>query len=595
MKKMKKTAIILMLSCLGLFTGSCDDYLDLVPQDAYTDATLFQTEDDLVLFLNTIYNQALGFSLTDNWPNRGVDLYALWTDDGYGARECCSGSNLTMFEFGNAKTANLYNEPYARIRQVNEFLRYAPQALADFEDEADFRRYIAEARFFRAYQYHRLNTHFGAVPLVLEPTTTDIFPRNTRLSVFEWIDAELADIANDLPESPEQYGRISKWAAMALRARNLLYAIDWHPDLASLYSRAEPILQDIYSNSGHSLEQGADGFAKLFTKEGEVTTEALWTKFYSQTTLGADNGGTGLSHGRPFFALPDNAAGSGGASSYNATSRMVEAFQTIDGLDIRNPANVLYDPNEPWINRDPRLNVTVLHSGDAIPRRNATSTADTYVINPHPLEGEVTLDNVNSGNNNVRTGYWFKKYAIDFNWLEQNDARYADVQYHFIRFSEVILMLAEARLGNSNNIGGAMELVNEVRARVGMPDATASDAADALDKILYERRIEFAGEGDHRYFDIRRHRLGEELFIGVLPGGGDKSLVYGIPVGTSGTPEENFPQGTLDDSTKPVVGTKEFNEFYYAPIIPDQAFERNPRLFEDPIDFGPWVSYFDQD
>ncbi|MEO1011900.1 MAG: RagB/SusD family nutrient uptake outer membrane protein [Bacteroidota bacterium] len=597
---MKKTAIVILVLGIGFFMTNCDDYLEVVPQDAYTDATLFQTEDDLILFLNTVYNQALGFSLTDNWPNRGVDLYTLWTDDGYGARECCSGSNLSDFEFGAAKVPNQYNNPYERIRQVNEFLRYAPQAENSFADPGVYRRYIGEARFFRAYQYHKLSAFFGAVPLVLEPFTDQLSPRNTRLSVFEWVDAELADIANDLPESPEQRGRISKWAAMALRARHLLYAIDWHPDTASLYTRAEPILQDIYANSGHSLEPGADGFARLFTKAGEMTSEALWTKYYSQTTLGGSNSQTGLSHGKPFHSLPPGSAGNSGNrnsnSTFNATSRMVEAFQSSNGLDIRDPANTLYDINNPWANRDPRLDVTIIHSGDELPRRNASGIADTYVVNPHPLEGEVTLDNVSTRNNQVRTGYWFKKYSTDFNWLELNNSKFADSPYHFIRFSEVILMYAEAVLGNANDVGTAMNLVNEVRDRVGMPAVTATGPGDALDRILYERRIEFAGEGDHRYYDIRRHRLGEDLFIGTLPGGGDKGIVYGIPVGTTAdNPEENFPQGTLDDASKVPVGTKEFNEFFYAPIIPDQAFERNPLLFDDPVDFGPWVSFFDQE
>ncbi|MEM9144546.1 MAG: RagB/SusD family nutrient uptake outer membrane protein, partial [Bacteroidota bacterium] len=154
---------------------------------------------------------------------------------------------------------------------------------------------------------------------------------------------------------------------------------------------------------------------------------------------------------------------------------------------------------------------------------------------------------------------------------------------------------AEARLANSSDVAGAMALVNEVRDRVGMPPVTATDADDALDKILYERRIEFAGEGDHRYYDIRRHRLGEEVFIGTLPGGGDKGLSYGIPLGTGGEPEEGFPQGTLDDATKIVIGPKNFSEFYYAPLFPDQAVQRNPRLEDDPVEAAPWVSFFDQE
>nr|WP_299384052.1 RagB/SusD family nutrient uptake outer membrane protein [Allomuricauda sp.] len=590
---MKKTAIIVLLSCIGLFISSCDDYLDeIVPQDGYSASTLFQTQDDLELFLNTIYNRVLGFSLTNGWPNRGVDLFPMWTEDGYGRRICCSGADLSsLFEFGLTKSPNQYFNPYERIRQVNEFLNYAPQAEASFTDPAEYRRLIAEARFFRAYEYHKISAFFGAVPLVLELTTEELLPRNTRLSVFEWVDAELADIANDLPESPDA-GRISKWTAMSLRGRHLLYAVDWHPDTASLYSRAETVLQDVYDNSGHALVQGIDAYAALFTKAGASTSENVWTRYYSQTTLGAGNSATGLSHGRPYHFLPRNSGN--GSSGTVATSRMVEAFQTSDGLDIRDAANTLYDINDPWANRDPRLEVAIIHSGNELTLRNSTDISNTYILEPHPSEGGSALDRAGNGNGNIRTGYWFKKYTQDYNWLSFNNSRYADVQYHFIRFAEVILLLAEAKLGNNGTPAEAMALVNEVRARVGMPAATATDADDALDKILYERRIEFAGEGDHRYYDIRRHRLGEEVFVGTLPGGGDKGTSYGIPLGPGGVAEAGFPQGTLDDATKQVVGPKDFNEFYYAPMLPASATQRNPMLELDPVEAPAWVSFFDE-
>ncbi|MEM9143466.1 MAG: RagB/SusD family nutrient uptake outer membrane protein, partial [Bacteroidota bacterium] len=436
---MKKNAILVLLLCLGLLVSSCDDYLsEPVPQDGFSSST-FLTEDDFRLFLNTIYNRAIGFSGTNNWPNRGVDLFPMWTEDGYGRRQCCSGADLApMFEFGQAKSSNQYNNPYERIRQVNELLALAPQTESNFTDAALYRQYIAEARFFRAYEHHKVSAFYGAVPLQLELTVQELLPRNTRLSVFEWVDAELGDIANDLPETPE-LGRISKWTAMALRARHLLYAIDWHPDVASLYARAEPILQDIYDNSGHALVQGIDAYAALFTKEGEQTSENVWTRYYDQATRGSDNSQTGLSHGRPFHFLPRNASGNGNSGTI-ATNRMAEAFQSSNGLEIRDPANTLYNPENPWADRDPRLEVALIHSGTELTVRNATSITDTYIVEPHPSEGGSALDRVNNGGNNRISGYWFKKYTTDFNWLGFNDSRLADVQYHFIRFAEVVLL-----------------------------------------------------------------------------------------------------------------------------------------------------------
>ncbi len=594
---MKKIAILIM--GMGLISSSCDEsYLDQIPQDAFSAGSVYQTEADLSAFLATIYNRQYGHSLTDGWPNRGMDVFSNWSEDGYGRRDCCSGSDLLDFEGGGGKLNNLYNDNYVGIRQINEFLQNAPQAEANFNDPSIYKRMINEARFHRAYYYYKLNSFFGAVPLVLDiPGTFEIRPKNTRLSVFEWIDSELADIANGLPESysGNNTGRITKWTAMALRGRHLLYAIDWHPDVASLYSRAETVLKDVYENSGYSLVPGADGYNSLFTKAGAITTENLWSKYYGQSEYGGSNSQTGTSTGIPFLSLPPGSAGNNGGTAargaYGATSRLVEAYQMTNGLDIHDPLSG-YDPANPWDNRDPRLDATILRAGEEIPRRGASSIDDTYVLNPHPSIGSISADFA-TGTNTNRTGYYYQKYRVDFNWLSLNDAKLADVQYHFIRFAEVILMYAEARLGNSGDVAGAMNLVNEVRNRVGMPDASASDADEALDKILFERRIEFASEGDHRYFDIRRHRLGEEVFVGTLPGGGDKSIAYGIPLGDGGSPDAAVNEGDLDDSKKRVVGPKTFNASYYAPAIPGAAITRNPKLAEEPVDFGPWEPFFD--
>jgi hypothetical protein len=597
---MKKIAILLLL-IIGLGYGSCKDYLDQVPQNEFTDASLFKTEADINAFLNTIYNMMLGHSLTDGWPNRGLDIFTVWSDDGYGLRDCCSGSDLLSMSTGGSKVLTNYWEAYVRIRQINEFLTYAPQAEASFSDPALYKRYIAEARFFRAYWYHKQNSFFGAIPLVLKPTGPEDYNlRNTRLSVFEWVDSELADVANDLPASytGNDIGRITEGAVMALRGRHLLYGIDWHPDVASLYSRAETVLQDVYENSGYALVQGADNYDKLFTKAGAVTSENLWTKYYNSIEKGKDNLATGTSHGIPYLSLPPASGGNSGGgsarSAYGATSRLVEAYQMTNGLDIRDP-NSGYDPANPWLNRDPRLEATILHAGEELPKKGASSLDNTYILNPHPKFGTTTSDDVTKNNVN-KTGYYYQKYRVDFNWLGLGDAKLSDVQYHFIRFSEVILLYAEATLGNSGNVAKAMSLVNEVRARVGMPLATAGDADEALDKILYERRIELATEGDFRYYDIRRHRLGEEIFIGALPGGGDKSTVYGIPLGFNRVADAAVLEGDLDDYKKMLVGSRDFNAtYFYAPEMPPNVGERNPLIFDDPVDFGPWVSYFDQE
>lgn len=603
---------------MGLFHSSCDDHLDQIPQNDYTVATLFQREADLNSFLNTIYNQQLGFSGTNNYPNRGLDAMTPWSDDAFvnPRRNCCSNSEFSDFAAGVGKMNNIYNDSYSRIRQCNEFLEFAPQAESTFDDPNTYRRYIAEVRFHRAYYYHRLNSFFGEIPLILELIAPDdLRPRNTRISVFEWVNKELEDIVADLPTSytGDNVGRITKWAAQALRARHLLYGIGWHPDVASLYSQAEPILKDIYDNSGHSLEPGIDGFQRLFTKSGEGSAESIWAHYYDGAVYGSIDGGTGTSHGYAYFSLPRGAAATavnnnGSVRSqeghFGATSSLVEAYQMTNGMNIRDIASG-YNPANPWENRDPRLEATILHAGEVLPRRLGSGSSDTYVLNPHPTKvmqvydqvtdsfiddpNRTNLDDVNR-NNVHKSGYYYNKYNTEFDWGA--DAKRGDVQYHFIRYAEVLLLYAEAALGNGNE-SLAVSLVDEVRDRVDMPGITATGADAVLDAILLERRLELALEGPFRYYDIRRHRLGEEVFIGTLPGGGDKSIAYGIALGDGGSPDASVFEGDLDDSKKSVIGQREFDAIsYYLPVLPASAFERNTLLAEVSVDAESWKSFF---
>lgn len=157
-----------------------------------------------------------------------------------------------------------------------------------------------------------------------------------------------------------------------------------------------------------------------------------------------------------------------------------------------------------------------------------------------------------------------------------------------MRYAEIILMYAEGLVGADGNIGQAIDLVDEVRARVSMPGVVDSYGAvsgtqEMIDVILLERRLEFACEGIHRFMDIRRYELGEDLFVsGTDPGEGPN--VYGIPFGPGRVPDATVLEGDLDFSVKHIAGVRTFDPstFYVWPF-PQEALDSNPALAEDPI------------
>ena len=111
-------------------------------------------------------------------------------------------------------------------------------------------RLAAEARFIRAFIYERMLFVYGDVALVTAPQGVDFFPKRTdRKQVFDFVVAELTEIANQLPEDYDgsEKGRITKWAALALLARTNLDAIGWHPNPSTLYAQAEAACSQVIS------------------------------------------------------------------------------------------------------------------------------------------------------------------------------------------------------------------------------------------------------------------------------------------------------------------------------------------------------------
>ena len=569
----------------ALMFAGCNDFLEKDPLNEYSVSTVYQTENDIRFALNGLYRQLRGLNSAGANSRQSEFLYVQFTDDGFNRVETHSPD----LDFSPSKVVvkEDWAPRYTIIRDVNEFLARAPQAKENFSNPDLYERFIAEARFIRAINYARLNFLYGAVPLLTEPTEPDFFPfRSTREKVFDFVNKELTEIVDILPERYNEPGdevRVTKGAALAIKARHLLNAIDWYPDKAKLYSEAFVATSSVYNSNVYSLDAGKDGYQRLFTRESANGTSngAILTINYDRDFK---------AHSYQLCILPKGAFSGVRKNNSNytgATSTLVEAYQMkTNGLSVTNPESG-YDPANPWNNRDPRLDITILKSGEIIPAKGGDGINDLYLFDSHPKKNpSVTLDNGTvirsvktddvTKNAINKTGYNFQKY-IDFDFIAPQAG---DIQYHFIRFAEVILMYAEAALGKDGNIGLAMSLVDEVRERVGMPAVAESygnisSIEDALNVILFERRIEFALEGPQRYFDIRRHHLAEELF--------SDPNVYGIPLGDNRKPDSKVLDGDLDNSKKVIAGIRTFNaDQYYMWPVPQDAIERNPNLLEAP-------------
>ncbi len=575
---MKKIIIFAFIGGL-LFTG-CDEFLERDLTDQYSVSSVFQTETDIRFALNALYRQVRGMNTNGN-PDQSEYLYSLLTDDGFDRVGTARGSTL-IFTESEQVVSEEYRSRYTFIRDVNEFLDRAPQAEPAIESDL-YARYIAEARFLRVLQYARLHFIFKDIVLHTEPTPPDFFPfRMNRETVFNWINDEFDAIAAILPESyaQENVGRITSGTVLAFKARHNLNAIDWHSNPTELHQNAFDACEAIVNSGVYSLDAGVEGFQSLFNRDtsfGLNTSEAMWTINYDRELK---------THGYANATLPKGAfSGSKRNNSAYAgfDSRIVEAYQMqANGLDVHDGLSG-YDPADPWTGRDPRLDITVLRSGEIIPAKGGDGVNDLYVFDPHPSKNpKITLpngtevksvktDDVNKNAIN-KTGYYFQKY-MDFDW--DHPTNNGNIHYHFIRYAEVLLMYAEAALAIGNTTI-AESMVDEVRSRVNMPNVVTSYGRPVdIDIIIKERRLEFAGEGPQRWFDIRRHRLGAQVFA--------DPNVYGIPLGPKRKANKNVDDGDLDSSLKIIVGERFFNpDNYYVWPIPQGAIVNNPNLLEQP-------------
>ncbi|WNI38508.1 RagB/SusD family nutrient uptake outer membrane protein [Chryseobacterium sp. SG20098] len=211
---MEKIKIILLSVSLAVVNGSCN--LDRFPEDKISEETFWKTEKDATLALNGIYAYLSGAA----YENMYNDSY---TDNSYAqypwetkAVAASTGDILPFTDFG-------YD--FTTIRRVNTFLENIDQIPMD---KNLAKRYIAEARFIRAFNYFDLSQYFGALPLVQKSgklDETSLTPVS-EAEIDNFVTSELNAIENELPAfytSGQDKGRITKGAVLAFKARVYLY------------------------------------------------------------------------------------------------------------------------------------------------------------------------------------------------------------------------------------------------------------------------------------------------------------------------------------------------------------------------------------
>lgn len=565
---MKKIILIIIIASLVITSGcNVEEFLDRGLLDEYTSASVFKTEGDMIIASNHLYT-----FLPHLDQKAGEARMWVWTDDGW--RRNAGGEKANLQWLASDGVLSFYR--YGAIKHCNEFISRIPGAT--FTTQGIDQRLEAEARFIRAMLYERMVFVHGDVALVTEPQDLDFFPsrEGQRSVVFDFVLSELDEIAAVLPDSytGSDEGRITKWAALALKARACLNAVGWHSNPSALYDQAEAACRTIENEGGFSLDDGEDGFRNLFLPDSDIggsaqSTGVILSRNYIDILLPYKQ--------MSFKCLPRGSyygTGEGAGNNqaqFGATWNIVQAYQTINGLaPVDDPA---YDPADPFTNRDPRLRASFIVSGDQL-QSVGGGGAGLYTYQPHPGDKGVKADQA-SKNTGMDTGYLIRKYSglslKDNITQEYSNTKMGHADNKVIRYAEVLLMLAEALAADNN--AEALTYINMVRDRVGMPgyngvgDVPTSvmngQTGNALiDAVLLERRYEFAGEAPHRFADIWRYRLGDQVY----------GPVEGIPE------DKDLPGDLVGPRTTYANTTRVWDDKFYLLPIPQDALDVNENL-----------------
>lgn len=539
MKSINIFKIPLLGVALGVAVTSCD--LNVVPPSDIAAETYWQSEKDAWYNLNTIYQYIV--------PGTGAHTDS-YSDDVY-CQYSWESSGSVFIQDGFSP---LYNAGwnFEGIRRTNIFLKEIENCSMTEELKTRFK---AEARALRAWDYLDKTLLFGKVPIITEVLAynADNVPRDEVSSVREFILSELTEAAKDLPESysggyPNEKGRITKYAALSLKARAALYFGD--------YALAESTAKEVMDNGGYSLfristlsaaqQKEADemnlyvdfdkyGIDKDKFVKGMFSFEALWfnengtvdNPEYIMTRQNAPVSSWDYQDMVRYTSMRPNQLG--GWSSVTPTQNLVDAYWVADGkskptlptkearADAYRQIKTELDAYTPPAGR-PKFLAFVeekVASGDIANYkyieefRNRDSRMYVSILMPFKGWYESNYGNdfayewIKGGNNESKTGFNFRKMLV----LENDPANYGQAtgDYPCIRYAEILLIYAEARTQTTGYDSQVQAALNQLRDRCGMPDVPASlSKTEALEFIKTERRIELAAEG-FRPFDLARY------------------------------------------------------------------------------------------
>ena len=539
---------------IAFMSSACSDFLDTSLDRNQTGETIATNRGTIWNFGYAFYSPiGYGFTTIDN------NIFATASDE---AQQTSASSNVIYFNKGMLNESvnplfYLYQNYYEGIRAANFFLDYVADGKGEallaenrnlITDATNYKRdleslkwFKAEAHVARAYYYAELIKMFGGVPIV-ESHTDDgqMIARSSYEEVVEYIVKEIddhkADLALNWNDFSEREGRFTLGAALAIKARVLLYAASpLHNESNDVkkWERAAAAVNELVSSTDLSYSLAPDYGSYFIGGNPLSSSETIYAvRSWQANTMEANN-----------YPITTQGGKSGATPSHN----LVAAYEYVGTPD----------PTDPYANRDPRLAASIVTNGSTWNGRTIDQSAG----------GSDDMAKANTS----KTGYYLKKFLTDGLNLTQG----ATAQHNWVayRWAEVLLNYAEAvneAYGPDVVPAGfamsAREALQQVRNRASadLPAVTASDKDSFRKAVKHERRIELAFE-DHRYWDLLRWKDAMEVL---------NNPILGVKVAKNGN--------TFSYEVAEVATRTFYERNYYLPFLRSEIENSNNTLEQNP-------------
>lgn len=522
---MKKSNILFLALSLSLASCGFKD----VPFDKYDQEFVFSSDVKAEGYVLSVYT-GLPYNKSDENGFTRVDgqMLSSATDE---SAPTVPGSTIIYLTQGsltsrNANPDGCWEDNYMFIRDAMiglEGLEELPDTDVDLKIQLG-----AELKFLQAYYYFELVKRYGGVPILdhVYDLSEDLnVPRSSFADCIDHIVALCDEAEEGLPEpSIVSFGRASKGAAMALKARTLLYAAsplfngpgyDGTANEFICYGQYDPSrweaaaeaaadviklgYYDIYmpneitdaSTDEQVISSGSANYRRLFNVITGNKELILPRTSKAGNQVEKDNFPVGITNGK-------------GLTS--PSQQMVDAYGMVNGVAIDDLEGSAYDASDPYTGRDPRFYASIFYNG----QNWAGTTIETF-------EGGIH----NNTETSTVTGYYLSKFCAEEVVISGTPTN-TNHCFPLFRYAELLLNYAEAAneaYGPDEDHFGcgmtARDAVKKVRSRVLRPSETdvkaASNDRDGMrEAIMAERRVELAFE-DHRYYDLKRWKLAEEV------------------------------------------------------------------------------------